>query len=237
MALNLGNIIELTNKQVYFFDLDGTIYLGDKLFKGVTQLIDILRKRIILFIIQILLLNVLVIIIGYEFTIDFDEETSKTQELIIQFLANFMMFDNIRGFYFIYISWLLISLIPIFLFNNFKKASSMNLLTLFFPCFFFLVFLKRYAKIFFDSNFYLLIGQTIILGIVIIVFSICFSLLLKKLIKSGIESQMEDLLIVANRNKRECPNCGTLFDSIPNFCYNCNADLTMLTSNENKTNK
>ncbi|MFX1568296.1 MAG: HAD-IIA family hydrolase [Promethearchaeota archaeon] len=45
MTLNLGNIIELTNKQVYFFDLDGTIYLGDKLFKGVPQLIDILRKK------------------------------------------------------------------------------------------------------------------------------------------------------------------------------------------------
>jgi len=45
MTINLGNIFELTNKQAYFFDLDGTIYLGNKLFKGVTQLIDILRKN------------------------------------------------------------------------------------------------------------------------------------------------------------------------------------------------
>ncbi len=201
------------------------------------KLIDILRKRIIIFIIQILLLNVLVFIIGNEYTIDFNEETSKTQELIIQFLANFTIFDTIQGFYFIYISWLLISLIPIFLFNNFKKASSMNLLTFFFPCFFFYVFLKRYAKIFFDSNFYRLIGQTIILGIFIIGFSICLSLLLKKLIKSDIESQREDLLILARNNKSECPHCGTIFDSIPNFCYNCNADLTMPINNENKIKK
>ncbi|MFX1385830.1 MAG: HAD-IIA family hydrolase [Promethearchaeota archaeon] len=45
MDLNTGSLFELTTKQVYFFDLDGTIYLGNKLFKGVPQLIKILRKK------------------------------------------------------------------------------------------------------------------------------------------------------------------------------------------------
>lgn len=40
-----NNISELTTKQVYFFDLDGTIYLGNKLFDGVPDLIEILKKR------------------------------------------------------------------------------------------------------------------------------------------------------------------------------------------------
>lgn len=40
-----NNILELTKKQVYFFDLDGTIYLGDKLFKGVPELITSLKKN------------------------------------------------------------------------------------------------------------------------------------------------------------------------------------------------
>ena len=40
-----SNILELTKKQVYFFDLDGTIYLGEKLFKGVPELIKALRNR------------------------------------------------------------------------------------------------------------------------------------------------------------------------------------------------
>jgi 4-nitrophenyl phosphatase len=35
----------LTEKKVYFFDLDGTIYLGNKLFEGVLELIEILKKK------------------------------------------------------------------------------------------------------------------------------------------------------------------------------------------------
>lgn len=44
MVNNTGNIFELTSKQVYFFDLDGTIYLGDSLFQGVPKLIEVLRN-------------------------------------------------------------------------------------------------------------------------------------------------------------------------------------------------
>lgn len=40
-----SNIFELTSKQVFFFDLDGTIYLGDSLFQGVPKLIEVLRNR------------------------------------------------------------------------------------------------------------------------------------------------------------------------------------------------
>ena len=45
MDINTSNLFELTTKQVYFFDLDGTIYLGNKLFEGVPQLIEVLRKK------------------------------------------------------------------------------------------------------------------------------------------------------------------------------------------------
>ncbi|UCD01631.1 MAG: HAD-IIA family hydrolase [Promethearchaeota archaeon] len=38
-------LFELTTKQVYFFDLDGTIYLGNKLFQGVYDIIDLLKKK------------------------------------------------------------------------------------------------------------------------------------------------------------------------------------------------
>jgi len=39
------NLSELTTKHVYFFDLDGTIYLGNELFEGVIDLIELLRAK------------------------------------------------------------------------------------------------------------------------------------------------------------------------------------------------
>ncbi|MHA1915756.1 MAG: HAD-IIA family hydrolase [Promethearchaeota archaeon] len=49
MVSHTNNIHDLTTKKVYFFDLDGTIYLGNKLFKGVPELIELLKKRKISF--------------------------------------------------------------------------------------------------------------------------------------------------------------------------------------------
>ncbi|MFX0029259.1 MAG: HAD-IIA family hydrolase [Candidatus Hermodarchaeota archaeon] len=45
MPICKGNLSELAKKQVYFLDLDGTIYLEDKLFKGVPELIKLLRDN------------------------------------------------------------------------------------------------------------------------------------------------------------------------------------------------
>ena len=45
MVSHTNNIHDLITKQVYFFDLDGTIYLGNKLFEGVPELIELLKKR------------------------------------------------------------------------------------------------------------------------------------------------------------------------------------------------
>ena len=45
MDNHADKLFELTKKQVLFFDLDGTTYLGDTLFNGVQELIKILRKQ------------------------------------------------------------------------------------------------------------------------------------------------------------------------------------------------
>jgi HAD superfamily hydrolase (TIGR01450 family) len=45
MSYQEKNLFELTTKQVYFFDLDGTVYLGNTLFQGVPELIELLRKK------------------------------------------------------------------------------------------------------------------------------------------------------------------------------------------------
>ena len=196
------------------------------------KIIDVFRSRIILFSIQILLLSLFIYSIGYYIEIDLEIGISMEQEIIIQILANYTLFNDLSGLFFLYISWILVSLLPIFIYNNFQKAYSMNLMTFFFPNFFLYVFLRRYSREYFNAYFQFHFLHTLLLGFVIIGFSIGLSLILKKVSKVKTEPQIEDLFIMASMNKIVCPNCGTEFDSTPKFCYNCNTDLTMLINNE-----
>jgi len=188
--------------------------------------VEIFRNRLVLFIIQTLFLNLIVIYFGYQISLNFDSWATTEQKAITQFLANYILFDILPGLIFIYLIWILVSLIPIFIYNDVKKAYSMNLITFFFPNFFLYIFLWRYSRGYFDSHFFFHFIHTILLGIVIICLSIGLSLVIKKILKSKIRVQIEDLYSIANESKIICPKCGTEFNSLPKFCYNCNTDLT-----------
>ncbi|MFX1305785.1 MAG: hypothetical protein ACFFDG_03010 [Promethearchaeota archaeon] len=164
-------------------------------------------------------------------------ESSKEQKLIIQFLANYILFDDISGLFFIYLYWSIVSLIPIFVYSNFKKAYSMNLMTYFFINFFTYTFLYHYSNDYFDAYFLFHFLQTLLLGIVIVGLSIGLSLILKKITKVKVETQIEDLSILASRAKVRCPNCGTEFESIPKFCYKCNSELFIKLEEKNTNGK
>ena len=188
--------------------------------------IEIFRNRLILFIIQTLILNFLVFCLGYQINLNYDIGITIEQQTIIQFIANYILFDIWSGLFFIYLIWILISLIPILIYNNFKKAYAMNLITFFFPNFFLYVFLSRFSPIYFNSHFTFHFIHTILLGIVIVGLSISLSSIKEKIIRSKIKPKIEDLHSIANESKIVCPKCGTEFNSLPKFCYNCNTDLT-----------
>ena len=44
MLANITDLLKLKEKKVFFFDLDGTLYLGNNLFEGVPELIDLLKR-------------------------------------------------------------------------------------------------------------------------------------------------------------------------------------------------
>ena len=189
------------------------------------KVLDFFRSKIILFIIQILILSFFIYIFHYSVDINFDSDVSISQELIIQFIANYVLFRNPSGMIFVYMSWIIISFIPDLLHNNFKSAYSMNLTTFFFPNFFVYTFLYQHSVDYFNSNFLFHLLQTILIGLVITLISLVISLTLKKIRKVSSEAQLEDLQIVANSIKSKCSNCGTEFDSTPTFCYNCNSKI------------
>lgn len=190
------------------------------------KIFEVIRNRFILFLIQTLILNLIVFYFGYHITLSFDIETSIEQIVIIQFLANYTLFDSLPSLIFIYLIWLIVSLIPIFLYINIKKSYSTNLLTFFFPNFFLYVFLSRFSPEYFNLNFPFHLMHTILLGVVIVVFSISLSLLIKRILKLKSKQRVEDLQKIVESGNRVCPKCGTIFESLPKYCYNCNTDLT-----------
>ena len=181
--------------------------------------------KTVIFIAQIFIISLLIISFNYDIKLSLDLGISETQERIIQFLANYVLFDDLHSLIFIYLIWLTTSLIPIFLFNDIKRAYSMNITTYFFPNFFVYTFLYRYSRNYFDINFVFHILHTILLGLTIILISIFLSLFLKKMRKIKPKTHLEDLQIVFKNIKSKCTNCGAEFDSSPIYCYNCNTKL------------
>lgn len=194
--------------------------------------LSILKIKVINFIIQFLILSLFIYIFDYKFKINFDNDISKERQDIIQFLANYIIFDinDLTSVYFIYTSWIIVSFIPIINFDDYKTSYSMNLYTFFFPNYFFYIFLYRYSPNYFHSHFSTLFTQTLILGLFIVVFSIGISFILNKTIRHRSKAQFEDFKKIVEKIKYKCPNCGTEFNSIPLYCYSC---LKELETNEN----
>ncbi|MFX1497239.1 MAG: hypothetical protein ACFFBH_06915 [Promethearchaeota archaeon] len=189
------------------------------------KLIRILENKFVIFCIQFSILSLLLFLFQYQFNIRFDSTISNEQRQIIQFLANYVLYNGWSGLLLIYSIWLLVSLIPIFIYRNFRKVYSLNLLTFFLPNFFFYVFLFRYSREYFNLEFPNLITKTIILCIVIELFSIGLALIVAKLFKKDSNITEEDFEIIQKETTITCPNCGTHFKSVPKYCYKCNTKL------------
>lgn len=189
------------------------------------KIIEFFRSKTILFLIQILILSLILFYSGYQFEIKFDSTVSISQKRIIHFIAKYVMFDNLTDMFFIYTIWFIVSLIPIFLHNNFKKAYSMNLLTFFFPNFFVFAFLYNISRDYFDSYFLEHFLHSLFLGFLIVVLSIGLSLILKRIFRKKTEEHRENLNSIVNEIKSKCPNCGLEFNSTPLYCYKCNSKI------------
>jgi hypothetical protein len=192
------------------------------------KLIEVFRHRLVLFIIQTVFLNLIVFCFGYRYNLNFDSGTNIEQKTIIQFLANYIFFEIFLDLSFIYSIWILVSLIPIFIYIDFKKSYSTNLLTFFFPNFFIYVFLSRYSPVYFNTYFLFHFIHSILLGIIIVSLSIGLSLVIKKILRSKGRDQKETLESLVSMGRKTCPKCGVKFESFPKYCYNCNTDLTLI---------
>ncbi len=194
-----------------------------------TNKLKFLKSKLLMFIVQLTIVSLFVYIYNGQFSINFDRDITPERKIVIQGLGNLVLYnsDNLSGSLFIFLLWIFVSLIPVLVYKNYKKAYSTNLRAYLFPTFFFYVFLSRYSPIYFKSNIYDLLIITFVLTALIILFSIGTSLVIKRLIRSKNLPRMEDLSRLENENKINCPQCGIAFDSIPKYCYNCSKELTV----------
>ena len=72
----------------------------------------------------------------------------------------------------------------------------------------------------------MLIIKTVLLGLTIAVGSIVLSLILKFIASFRKNTKTENLEQIEAQNRTECPKCGTQFNSIPKYCFNCNNLIT-----------
>ena len=182
-------------------------------------MVEIIRSRIILFIIQISILFLIIQLLGYKFDLNLSlipppANTTAVQIGIIMWLVNYIMYEDLTDLFLIFTIWLSISIIPICIYNNYMKAYSMNLTTFFFPNFFFYVFYWRYSETYFSALFSTFIIRTIILGLTIVTISIVLSLFLKFIISFRTNTKTDNLEQIESLNRVQCPKCGTQFDSI-----------------------
>lgn len=182
----------------------------------------IYEYKILVFLVQIALLIVLHYLLGFKYSITFDSGITQQRKEIIQFIGNLFLFVNdLSQIYIVLIVWSILSLISVFAFRDYKKAYSLNISTFFVLNFFFYIFLSRYSEKFYESHVFEILFQSILVGAYIIIFSLITVYLFKKAHNSITIREPVNLETLAEKNRGKCPHCGTKFESIPKYCYNC----------------
>jgi uncharacterized membrane protein (DUF485 family) len=196
----------------------------------------IIKSKIGIFILQVITLSLFIFGFDYSIPIAFDSGITPERELIIQFLGNYILIDNYIDALFLYGVWALVTLLPIVILNDSRRAFGANLKLLFFPNFFFYLFLSRYSPNYFNSKWLILLTPFLLFAITIIFLSVAIPKLYHTLNPTNHEAQMHELRKIAEENRKKCPTCGAEFDSSPLFCYKCSTRLHSL-ENENQKEK
>ncbi len=187
------------------------------------ELKKIVQSKLFCFLIQCLILYVSVNLVRYSIYIPISSDTTFERHLIINFLSDYVIFNTLQEMGFMFLLWFYVSLVPIIIFLDYRKSYVVNLTTFFVINFFFYAFLFKYAKLKFDSVFSVLFPRTIVLALFVLLSTFVLSLILEALVDTFIKPDYNNLELLYQNSRSTCPNCGETFESIPIYCYNCNA--------------
>ncbi len=186
---------------------------------------NVYKSKIGIFVIQVVLLTVFIWIFNYSIPINFDPGILYEREVIIQFIGNYVIADTFMHGLLLFVVWFIVSLFPVVIYRESKRAMFANLKLMFFPNFFFYLFYHRYSPTFFSSTWGRFLLPFLLLGGCILMISVLFPTIYHKLTATKPEVKREELRKLAQKSRSRCPKCGAEFDSKPTFCYKCSTRL------------
>jgi hypothetical protein len=190
-----------------------------------------LKKTSVVIILMLISASSLIFTINNIIDLPLDSTIVGEQELIIELLASYLLIDTPsqlnQELLVIYLSWTLSVLISSIILADPKKVVFRIGTIMFFICFFLFVFGFRHSPIYFNQNFSGMFIQVLLLISYLVLLSIIFSLLTQKISERYKSSDMKDEKIetLVKNNRTTCPHCGTKYESVPLYCYNCSKKI------------
>ncbi len=186
-----------------------------------------LKSRFIIIFLMIIIISILIFSLNGRISLPLDSFILDEQKLIIEILASYFLAEIPIQFnqalINIYLAWTLGALFASLILANPKKTLTNITILIFFISFFLLIFGFRHSPNYFTSFFPQIFIHIIFLSIYISLFSFISAFFIEKIYKKFQKSENHEirLEVLARSNKIKCPHCGTEYESVPLYCYNC----------------
>jgi len=186
-----------------------------------------LKNRFIIIFLMIIIISLLIFSLNGRIILPLDLIILDERKLIIEILASYFLAEIPIQFnqtlINIYFAWTLGALFSSLILANPKKSLTNTIILAIFISYFLLIFGFRHSPNYFNSFFPQIFIQIIFLLIYISLFSFVSAFFIEKIYQKFQKSENHKIRIevLASSNKIKCPHCGTEYESIPLYCYNC----------------
>lgn len=160
-----------------------------------------------------------------------DSTILDEQQIIVEGLSSYFIadipFQYNSALFNIYLAWTIGALFGSLILANPKKSVINIIILIFLISYFLLIFGFRYSPNYFNYIFPQLFIQIISLLIYNCLISFTSSFFIEKIYQKIRSDEYYDIKIeiLAKNNKIKCPHCGTTYESIPLYCYNCSKKI------------
>lgn len=199
--------------------------------------LKLLKNRFVIIFIMMISISLLILFSNGVINLPLDSTILNEQKIIIEFLLSYFIadipFQYDSALFNIYLGWTIGVLFGSLILANPKKSLTNITILISLISYFLLIFGFRHSPNYFNYIFPQLFIQIISLLIYNCLISFMASFFIEKIyqkIKSDENYELK-IEILAKNNKIKCPHCGTEYESIPLYCYNCSKKIKR--NNEN----